>query len=209
MIAIVDYGIGNFGSVEKALAKVGGDPVLTGDPDVIRRADKVVLPGVGAFCATMTNLNESGLREPTLEAIRQGKPFLGICVGMQMLFDASSEMGATDGIGVFPGQVVKFFEDELPAGAEELKVPHIGWNSLQFPRPTQLFRGIEPGSRVYFVHSYYPKPANPSVTAATSDYGVEFCCAVERGNVAATQFHPEKSGAVGLQILRNFVEWKE
>ena len=114
--------------------------------------------------------------------------------------------GATDGIGLFAGQVVKFFEDAMPEGAEQLKVPHIGWNSLQFPRSSQLFRGIEPGSRVYFVHSYYPVPDDPAVVAATSDYGGEFCCAVERDNVAATQFHPEKSGAVGLQILRNFVE---
>ena len=208
MIAIVDYGIGNFGSVEKALRKAGGDPVLTGDPDVIARAEKVVLPGVGAFCATMTNLAESGLREPTLEAIRQGKPFLGICVGMQMLFESSSEMGATDGIGVFPGRVVKFFENETPVGWEDLKVPHIGWNSLRFPRDSRLFRNIEPDSRVYFVHSYYPEPDDPEIISATTDYGSDFCCAVERGNVAATQFHPEKSGAVGLQILKNFVEWE-
>ena len=207
MIAIVDYGIGNFGSVEKALTRAGGNPVLTDDPNVIARADKVVLPGVGAFCATMAGLNESGLRAPVLEAIQAGKPFLGICVGMQMLFQASSEMGTTPGLGILSGQVVKFFEGETRPEDENLKVPHIGWNELRISGRSRLLQGLEAGARVYFVHSYYPDPDDKRIVSATSDYGVDFCCAVEHENVMATQFHPEKSGAVGLQILRNFVAW--
>lgn len=207
MIAIVDYGMANLRSVERALARVGGDPVITDSPEVIARADKVVLPGVGAFCACMTNLNHRGLRQSVLDTIASGKPFLGICVGMQMLFDTSSEMGMSSGLGVLPGRVVEFFAEDMPAGAEELKVPHIGWNALTPHGESRLLRGLEEGARVYFVHSYYPEPADASVISATSDYGLDFCCAVERENVMATQFHPEKSGAVGLQILRNFVCW--
>lgn len=223
MIAIVDYGMANLRSVEKALARVGGDPVITGDPEVIARADRVVLPGVGAFCACMSNLNGRGLNEAVVQAIESGKPFLGICVGMQMLFDTSSEMGISSGLGLLTGRVVKFFEE--PAAvigpgqtqdgdgatasehAPRLKVPHIGWNVLDVKKESQILCGLEAGSRVYFVHSYYPIPADPSVVSAVSDYGGEFCCAVESGSVAATQFHPEKSGAVGLQILRNFLTW--
>lgn len=206
MIAIVDYGMANLRSVEKALASVGGDPVITDSPAVIAQADQVVLPGVGAFCAAMTNLNRSGLREAVLDSIHAGKPFLGICLGLQMLFETSSEMGATPGLGVLPGRVVTFFEDGTP-NTDGLKVPHIGWNALHIQGAPRLLSGLNDGDRVYFVHSYYPEPADASCIAATSDYGTAFCCAVEQGNVAATQFHPEKSGAVGLQILRNFVNW--
>ncbi|HLK58879.1 MAG TPA: imidazole glycerol phosphate synthase subunit HisH [Chthonomonadaceae bacterium] len=208
MIAIVDYGMANLRSVEKALVKVGGDPVITGDPDVISRADKVVLPGVGAFCAAMSNLTRSGLRDAVVDAVQAGRPFLGICLGLQMLFETSSEMGATPGLSLLPGRVVRFFETETPEKAAGLKVPHIGWNALHFPRASRLMQGLEEGARVYFVHSYYPEVTDPGLTIATSDYGVDFCCAVEHGNIAATQFHPEKSGAVGLQILRNFVSWE-
>jgi glutamine amidotransferase len=207
MIAIVDYGMANLRSVEKALARVDGDPVITSDPDVVADADKVVLPGVGAFCAAMNNLNRSGLREATLHSIRAGRPFLGICLGLQMLFETSSEMGATDGLGVLPGRVVTFFEDGVPR-TPDLKVPHIGWNGLNLKGSSRLLCGLEEGARVYFVHSYFPQPADPGVITATSDHGGEFCCAIEQGNVAATQFHPEKSGAIGLQILRNFVNWE-
>lgn len=207
MIAIVDYGMANLRSVEKALARVGGDPIITGDPAVIRKAEKVVLPGVGAFCAAMTNLNARGLRDAVLEAIQQNRPFLGICLGLQLLFDSSTEMGATPGLGVLPGRVVPFFEAGTPPEAVGLKVPHIGWNALQIRNGSRLLCGLEDGARVYFVHSYFPEPVEPGIVAATSDYGGPFCCAVERGNLAATQFHPEKSGAVGLQILRNFVAW--
>lgn len=208
MIAIIDYGMGNLRSVEKALERVGGTPVVTSDPNVIRKADRVVLPGVGAFCAAMSNLEKSRLRESAIEHIQSGKPFLGICLGLQMLFEESSEMGSAAGLGVLPGRVVKFFENAPPANGEALKVPHIGWNTLQFPRPSRLFAGLEPGASVYFVHSYYPQPANPEIISATSDYGLDFCCAVEHENIAATQFHPEKSGAVGLKILSNFVTWQ-
>lgn len=207
MIAIVDYGMANLASVEKALARVGGSPTITSDPEAIARADQVVLPGVGAFCAAMTNLNRSGLREAVLHAIRSGKPFLGICLGLQMLFEESSEMGDTPGLGVLSGRVVKFFSPETPPGAEGLKVPHIGWNSLQVRPNSRLFRGLEANPYVYYVHSFYPDPQDRAVISATSDYPTPFCCAVEHENVAATQFHPEKSGAVGLHILRNFVNW--
>ncbi|HZO91591.1 MAG TPA: imidazole glycerol phosphate synthase subunit HisH [Chthonomonadaceae bacterium] len=207
MIAIVDYGMANLRSVEKALARVGGDPVITRDPQVVAAADKVVLPGVGAFCAAMTNLERSGLRNAVRQAIDAGKPFLGICLGLQLLFEESTEMGVTPGLGVLPGRVVGFFEDGRTPEAEGLKVPHIGWNSLRPRGGARLFHGLEEGAYVYFVHSYYPVPCDAGLIAATSDYGGAFCCAVERGNLAATQFHPEKSGAVGLQILRNFVSW--
>ncbi len=207
MIAIVDYGMGNLRSVEKALARVGGDPTITRDPAVIARAEKVVLPGVGAFCAAMTNLASGGLRDAVMQAIADGKPFLGICLGLQMLFDESTEMGLSPGLGALSGRVVGFFETERPPEAAGLKVPHIGWNALHLHGQSRLLHGVEEGAYVYFVHSYYPEPRDPGVLAATSDYGVPFCCAVERGNLAATQFHPEKSGAVGLQILRNFVSW--
>ena len=208
MIAIVDYGMANLRSVEKALERVGGDPVISADPDVIAGADKVVLPGVGAFSAAMTNLHRRGMDQAVIEAIRQGKPFLGICLGLQMLFETSSEMGNASGLGILPGRVVCFFENGVPAGAEELKVPHMGWNSIDVQPGSRLLQGLDPGARVYFVHSYFPDPTDPTVVAATSDYGGPFCCAVERDNLAATQFHPEKSGAVGLQILRNFVSWQ-
>jgi glutamine amidotransferase len=204
MIAIVDYGMANLRSVQK----VGGDPVVTGDPEVVARAEKVVLPGVGAFCAAMQNLQQSGLREAVVQGVQAGKPFLGICLGLQMLFEESSEMGATPGLSLLPGKVVRFFAEGTPPEAKALKVPHIGWNALRFPRPSRLFAGLQEGDRVYFVHSYYPQPAASALVAATSDYGVEFCCAIEQDNIAATQFHPEKSGAVGMQILRNFVCWK-
>ncbi|HLJ54973.1 MAG TPA: imidazole glycerol phosphate synthase subunit HisH [Chthonomonadaceae bacterium] len=245
MIAIIDYGMANLRSVERALAHAGGSPVITSDPEEIRRAERVVLPGVGAFCACMSNLNARGLNDAVLEAIGEGKPFLGICVGLQMLFDSSTEMGTTPGLAILPGKVVRFFEQDAasnrhPGNAGQstigirqsetitshkpqatshkpqtscqlpanLKVPHIGWNALEFPRRTNLFRDVEHQARVYFVHSYYPVPSDPSVIAAVSDYGEVFCAAVERENVAATQFHPEKSGAVGQRILRNFLDWK-
>ena len=212
MIAIVDYGMANLRSVERALARVGGDPVITSAPDVIARATHVVLPGVGAFCACMTNLDSSGLTQAVQQAIQSGKPFLGICVGMQMLFDTSSEMGVSPGMSIFPGRVMKFFEDttcaEQTPEQADLKVPHVGWNTLRVSPYSRLLQGVEDDDRVYFVHSYYPEPADASFVAATSEYGQDFCCAVERDNVAATQFHPEKSGAVGLRILRNFVNWE-
>ncbi|HLV80190.1 MAG TPA: imidazole glycerol phosphate synthase subunit HisH [Chthonomonadaceae bacterium] len=208
MIAIVDYGMGNLRSVEKALAYVGGDPVITSDPNHVAEAEKVVLPGVGAFGAAMENLKRAGMDQAVRQVIHDGRPFLGICLGLQLLFEESSEMGPVPGLGFLSGKVVRFFEQEMPAEAAGLKVPHIGWNALKIHRSSRLLCGLEDGARVYFVHSYYPVPADPGIIAATGDYGGEFCCAVEQGPLAATQFHPEKSGAVGLQILRNFVAWQ-
>ena len=208
MIAIIDYGMGNLRSVEKALAYVGGDPVITSDPNQVAEADKVVLPGVGAFGAAMENLQRNDLDAAVRQVVQHGRPFLGICLGLQLLFEESSEMGLVLGLGLLPGKVVRFFEQETPPEATGLKVPHIGWNALKIRRPSRLLCGLEEGARVYFVHSYYPQPADPGIIAATSDYGGEFCCAIEQGHIAAVQFHPEKSGAVGLQILRNFVTWQ-
>lgn len=207
MIAIVDYGMANLRSVERAFAAIGADPVITGDPAVVAQADRVVLPGVGAFCACMKNLVDRGLSESVRQAIVSGKPFLGICVGMQMLFETSSEMGMNPGLGLLPGHVVKFFDASPQANVDHLKVPHIGWNALRINPAANLFQGLSDGDRVYFVHSFYAAPGEPSITAAECEYGIDFCCAIETRNIAATQFHPEKSGAVGLQILRNFVSW--
>jgi glutamine amidotransferase len=201
----------NLRSVEKALARVGGDPLITSDPEMVAQADQVVLPGVGAFCAAMTNLNRSGLRNAVLHSIASGKPFLGICLGLQMLFQSSTEMGDSEGLCVFPGRVVTFFaadREEVALRSPGLKVPHIGWNGLTLRGSSRLLRGLDEGAMVYFVHSYFPQPADPAIITATCDHGGDFCCAVEQGNIAATQFHPEKSGAVGLQILRNFVTWE-
>lgn len=197
----------NLRSVEKALLLVGGKPVITNDPEIISIADKVVLPGVGAFCAAMENLDKNGLRESVTWSIASGKPFLGICLGLQMLFSASTEMGSTKGLGILDGEVERFFEHGQPKVAEGLKVPHIGWNSISPRASSRLLQGVEDGERVYFVHSYYPVPLDGGIVSATCNYGSEFCCAIEHNNVSATQFHPEKSGTVGLRILRNFVCW--
>ena len=197
MIALIDYGAGNLGSVYKAFRFIGADIDVTADPQTVARADAVVLPGVGAFAHCMRGLEAVSLTEATKQFICSGRPFLGICVGLQMLFDASEEMGEFPGLGVLEGKVVRF-------PSNSLKVPHIGWNELRFRDDAALFSGLNQGDRVYFVHSYFPEPADDSVVTATSDYGGQFCCAVERANVHATQFHPEKSGAVGLEILRNF-----
>jgi glutamine amidotransferase len=201
MIAVIDYGAGNLGSVYKALRAANGEAEVTRDPETIRRADGLVLPGVGAFTHCMNGLASAGLVEPTLAYLATGRPFLGICVGLQMLFDASDEMGMSPGLGVLRGRVVRFAFDGENA---DLKIPHIGWNSIDFRPDAPLFAGLHPGDRVYFVHSFYPVPDDPSIVTATSEYGYRFCAAIQVGNVHATQFHPEKSGAVGLRILRNF-----
>jgi imidazole glycerol-phosphate synthase subunit HisH len=205
MIAIIDYGAGNLGSVYKALKHITTDVEVTANPQVVARADKLVLPGVGAFTHCMLGLESVRLTDGTKAFIRSGRPFLGICVGLQMLFDESEEMGASPGLGVLPGKVIRFdFGQRAEEGDRPLKVPHIGWNRLQFREDAALFSGLSQGDRVYFVHSYHPAPANEEVISARTDYGYSFCSAVQRDNVHATQFHPEKSGAVGLQILRNF-----
>lgn len=204
MIAILDYGAGNLGSVHKAFRYLGAPVEVTADPDVVERADAVVLPGVGAFSACMRGLDRVGLPRPVKQFIATGRPFLGICVGLQMLFDASDEMGDSAGLGILPGRVVRFDFSPEQRQQERLKVPHIGWNSLDVSPDATLFQGIGTGEQVYFVHSFYPKPEDPSVISARSDYGGAFCAAVQHGNIHATQFHPEKSGAVGIEILRNF-----
>jgi len=201
MIAIIDYGMGNLRSVQKAFEHVGAAVAVTRDPKVLLDAAGIVLPGVGAFAKAMDNLRAAGLVEGVARALEAGKPFLGICLGMQLLFESSEERFSEGdelprGLGVLPGRVLRF-----PQG---LKVPQIGWNSLSFPKRTRLLQGIEPGSRVYFVHSYYVRPDAADVVAATTHYGLDYCSALETGNVMAVQFHPEKSSRVGLRILSNF-----
>ncbi len=194
MIAVLDYGIGNLRSAEKALQRVGGDAALTADPCAVDAAAAVVLPGVGAFGRCMEALRETGLENAALGAIAQGKPFLGVCVGMQMLYDASEEDPEVRGMGVLPGRVRR-----LPGG---VKRPQMQWNRLD-RRPSAMFTGLPDPAWVYFVHSYAPEPSDETV--ATCDYGGPVVAAVERANLWATQFHPEKSGPAGLRILENFV----
>jgi len=202
-IAVVDVCSGNLRSVEKALAHVGGHPVVTSDPDVIRRADKVVVPGQGAFGEFARGLAERSLEEPLREAIASGKPFLGICLGMQVLFEVSEEQGPVPGLGLLPGQVVRF----RPAD-RALKVPHMGWNQVrrtELGAREPLLRDVPDDAFFYFVHSFYVAPGDRSVVALECDYDVPFAAAVRRDNLFACQFHPEKSQKVGLAILHNFV----
>ncbi len=202
MIAIVDYGVGNLRSVQKALESVGAPAQVTADPAVVDAAAAIVLPGVGAFGAAAANLRQSGLLPPVLAGIEAGKPFLGICVGMQLLFEYSEELYGGErprGLGLLPGAVRRF-----PPG---LKVPQIGWNQLEFRRESPLFAGVDAGAYVYFVHSYYCAPADDESVAAVTDYGITYCSSVYLRNIAAIQFHPEKSSRVGLGILRNFRDW--
>ena len=200
MITIVNCGINNLRSVQKAFEHLGYQTRVTQSPNDIVGAEKLVLPGVGAYGAAMKQLQDAGLVEPILEHIGKEKPFLGICLAMQLLFDWSEELGLNAGLGVLAGKVVKLPE------AEGLKIPHMGWSPLEFPRASKLFAGTEQGASVYFVHSYHAVPDDGSVVAAQSTHGITFTAAVERDNVMATQFHPEKSSAVGMQILRNFAE---
>ena len=204
MITIIDYEMGNLRSVEKAFEKLGFDARVSNNPDDLLTTDKVVLPGVGAFKDCITNLRDGGFVEPLLQHVEAGKPLLGICVGMQMLFDESEEFGRHKGLGLIPGKVVRF-----PAGMEErgerLKVPHMGWNTIQIQRPAPLFQDTAEGSYVYFVHSYYCAADNPDDVAASCRYGdIVFTAAIWRDNLMATQFHPEKSQDVGLKIFENF-----
>jgi len=205
MIAIVDYGMGNLRSVAKALAHLGHPACVTSDPADVRRADRIILPGVGAFGAAMHHLRDErpDLLAAVLDAARSGKPFLGICLGMQLLFSESEEMGRHAGLDLIRGRVVRFQFDGRPDAAA-LKIPHMGWNALRLRRNLPLFRGLNDGVMVYFVHSYYCVPADDSMIAATADHGGSFCAAVAQENLFATQFHPEKSGAAGLRILDNF-----
>lgn len=208
-IAVVDYGMGNIRSVSKALEHVapGSRVLVTADSDAIRAADRVVVPGQGAMPDCMRQLHQSGAREAVLASMRE-KPFLGICIGMQMLFDRGEE-GDTAGLGVLGGEVPRFPEAAMRgAKGERLKVPHMGWNEVVQRTPHALWAGIASGERFYFVHSYFPRPYEESLTAATCTYGIPFTCAVARDNLFAVQFHPEKSQAAGLKLLSNFVHWR-
>lgn len=200
MIVIVDYGMGNLRSVGKAFLSQGIDASVTRDPGEISRADGLVLPGVGAFGDCMKNLAEYGLVNPIKEHIGSGKPFLGICLGLQVLFEGSDESPDVPGLGILEGRVVRF----SPPEEERLKVPHMGWNRVSIKKESPVLAGIPDGSWFYFVHSYYPDPKDEGVIAVTSNYGIEFTAAVARDNLFACQFHPEKSSADGLRILRNF-----
>ncbi len=198
MIRIVDYGMGNLRSVQKAFEKLGIAAEIVTSPDQIASAEKLVLPGVGAFRDAIHELRRLELVEPIREHIRKDKPFLGICLGLQLLFDVSFEDGEWKGLGVLGGDVVRF-----PA-MPDLKVPHMGWNTLEPTHPCQLLKEIPADASVYFVHSYYVRPTDESVIAARTDYGIPFTSMIERGNLFATQFHPEKSQKVGLKLLENF-----
>ncbi len=199
MIAIIDYDAGNLRSVEKALVSLGEQPVITRDRKAILGADKVILPGVGAFGDAMGRLHQYGLVEAIRETAAQGTPFLGICLGLQLIFESSEESPGVEGLGLLPGKVLRI--PDCPG----LKIPHMGWNSLDIRPGASLFQGIENGAYVYFVHSYYLKAGEESVVAASTEYSTHIHASVEKGNVFACQFHPEKSGAVGLQILKNFI----
>ena len=200
MIAIIDYNAGNLKSVEKALHLLGEETVITRSFQEIEAADKVILPGVGAFGDAMEQLKKYELDKVIREVAAQGKPFLGICLGLQLLFEGSEESQGVEGLHILDGQVLRIPD------APGLKIPHIGWNSLELANDGRLFQGIENGAYVYFVHSYYLKAANEQIVKATTEYSTHIHASVEQGNVFACQFHPEKSGAVGLSILKNFAE---
>ena len=202
MIAIIDYGVGNLFSLSHSLTAVGAETVVTGDAEVIRRADHVVLPGVGAFGDAAAKLRETKLDALARDIAARGTPMMGICLGMQLLLEKSFEFGEHAGLGLIPGEVRPIAEVIPP----DLKIPHIGWNALDVARPHPIFRSVRPGDCVYFVHSYYGAKCEGSVIA-TAEYGAPLTAAVARGNVCGCQFHPEKSGDVGLGILKAFVDW--
>ncbi len=201
-VTVIDYGVGNLRSVTKALEFLGSQVVLTSDPEQVTKASKLVLPGVGAFGTGMANLHQLNLVEAIQDAARRGVPLLGICLGLQLLFDESEEMGRHKGLGLMSGKVVRFPE------RNDLRIPHMGWNALRIRKRDPLFQDVPDGAMVYFVHSYFPVPDDPSVIAATTEHGVEFVSAIAVDNIFGTQFHPEKSSQVGLQILRNFLALK-
>lgn len=199
MTAIIDYDAGNIKSVEKALLALGEEAIITRDREKILNADRVILPGVGAFGDAMSKLRAYGLEEIIHEVARKGVPFLGICLGLQLLFERSDESDGVKGLGLLPGEILRIPDEP------ELKIPHIGWNSLKFPNQGRLFQGIPEESYVYFVHSYYLKAEDESIVTATTQYGTLIHASVEKDNIFACQFHPEKSSEVGLTILKNFI----
>ena len=198
MITIVDYGMANLRSVQKAFEKVGHEAIITGDPNRVAEADKLVLPGVGAFRDAIAKLRATGLDQPIIAHVRSGKPFLGICLGLQLLFTTSHEDGTYQGLDLFAGDVVRF------AHVPGLKVPHMGWNQLRVTKPAPHLRDLPPDPAVYFVHSYYVVPKDPAIVATETDYPTPFTSAIWQDNVFATQFHPEKSQKVGLAMLAQF-----
>jgi glutamine amidotransferase len=200
VITVLDYDAGNIKSVEKAIISLGETAVITRDRDTILKADKVILPGVGAFGDAMEKLKSYGLVEVINEVVKNNTPFLGICLGLQLLFESSEETPGVEGLGILKGKIVKIPDNK------GLKVPQIGWNSLKYPNKGRLFKGIKEDSYVYFVHSYYLQADEPEIVTATTEYATFIHASVEKGNVFACQFHPEKSSDVGLQILKNFIE---
>ena len=200
MIAIIHYDAGNIKSVEKALLLLGQKAVITGDREEILKADRVILPGVGAFGDAMANLRKKGLDRVIREVTDRGTPFLGICLGLQLLFERSDEAPGVDGLGILKGEILRIPDKE------GLKIPHMGWNSLHLENDGRLFHGIDEGAYVYFVHSYYLKAADESIVKASTEYSTHIHASVEKDNVFACQFHPEKSSGVGIRILKNFVE---
>lgn len=200
MLAIIDYGAGNLRSVQKACELIGADAQITSDTEKILSADHVILPGVGAFGDCMSSIRGRGIDKCIYKVVEKGTPFLGICLGLQLLFEGSKESPKVSGLGIFDGEIVKIPE------SSDLKIPHMGWNSLSFPKASPLFNGIDENSFVYFVHSYYMQPTDKSIISATCEYSATLPVALSQGNIHATQFHPEKSGDVGLKILKNFIE---
>ncbi len=198
MIAIIDYGAGNLQSVKKAFDFIGAESVITDNPEIINACDRILLPGVGSFGDAMNSMTEKGLVETVKQNALSGKPFLGICLGLQLLFEESEESPGVQGLGIFKGKIKKFSSDM------GLKIPHIGWNSLEIKQKDGIFKGVSENSYVYFVHSYYLHAEDENDIACVTNYGIDFHSAVGKNNVFATQFHPEKSGDVGLQILKNF-----
>ena len=205
MVAVIDYGMGNLRSVQKALEAVGAKAVVTHDPEVILKADSVVLPGVGAFKDCMANLKQLKLVDPICQFIESGRPFLGICLGLQVLFDESEEYGPVAGLGILPGKVVRFLDgcSETKNGPP-MKIPHMGWNQIEVKKKGPLFEAMDTAPYFYFVHSYHVVPEDPDVVATVTHYGLEFVSGVQYENIYAFQFHPEKSQALGLSILERF-----
>lgn len=201
MIAIIDYGAGNIQSVYKALKFIGADCKVTSDKDEILNADGAILPGVGSFGDAMDTMTKRGIKDTIIEYTKSGKPFLGICLGLQLLFPESEETPGVKGLDIFKGTITK-----IPNQNRTLKIPHMGWNNISIKQKNGIFKDIEGEPYVYFVHSFYLKAQNKDIVAATTQYGVEIDAAVQKGNIIATQFHPEKSGEVGLKMLKNFVE---
>lgn len=201
MIAIIDYGAGNIQSVYKALKFIGADCKVTSDKDEILNADGAILPGVGSFGDAMDTMTKRGIKDTFIEYTKSGKPFLGICLGLQLLFPESEETPGVKGLDIFKGTITK-----IPNQNRTLKIPHMGWNNISIKQKNGIFKDIEGEPYVYFVHSFYLKAQDKDIVAATTQYGIEIDAAVQKGNIIATQFHPEKSGEVGLKMLKNFVE---